>query len=39
MLCMAVTDANIENCFDVINELRQHLVTALAHSSKSYGEK
>ena len=25
MLCMAVTDADIENCFDVINELRSHL--------------
>ena len=39
MLCMAVTDADIGNCFDVINELRQHLVTALAHRSKGYGEK
>lgn len=26
MLCMAVTDTDIENCFDVINELRPHLV-------------
>lgn len=25
MLCMAVSDADIENCFDVINELRPHL--------------
>jgi len=26
MLCMAVTDTDIENCFDVINELRPQLV-------------
>jgi len=26
MLCMAVTDTDIDNCFDVINELRPQLV-------------